>query len=139
MAARKSPSGTMISEEQYLEAIRQLHRSGPETPPDQLAEGEYQLMIDRKLGKDFPQDKREVMLAIYRVMCHERDTLMAQFLSGSLTPEAYSEQLHALLQGATRQYERILGPSQLEAFTGAAPGEAPALPIEPSNLKLDTF
>ena len=128
----------VLTEQEYLAALHELSTLPTfpkqsdkllEPVASQRSDAEFQLMIDYKLGRDFPRGKRETMLRAHRAMCSQRDCLAIQFLSGSLSQEAYFNELRTIVRAATEQFAAILSPDEFEAFIAVKPGEPVELPF----------
>ncbi len=83
------------------------------------------LAIDHRLGRKFPEDRRDALWAASERVESKRIWLGLKFVLGSLTGRGAHAQ--ALTRALEREYSTVLTPSELQQFLGPTPR---ALPID---------
>ena len=134
--------GPRLSSEEYQQAVAELYRRAAEAQaaPDRgdieqvVKEGEFNLAIDHKLGRNFPAEKREALLQAKRRAEKQRLRLVGRFIRKSLRDREFASGMQVWLEQLAEAFSQVLSPEELDAFMERAPGEKPVFPIEPDKL-----
>jgi hypothetical protein len=121
--------GRRLTDQEYDRAIVELHRGMPPMPTREedraLRRRALDLAIDHRLGRNFPQERREALWTASERVNSKRIWTGLSYLIRSLAGgRAHAE---ALTKALGREYSKVLTPSELEQFLGSAPL---ALPID---------
>jgi hypothetical protein len=126
--------GRRLTDDEYERQIVDLHRGLPPLPtPAQDREIRRQaldLMIDHRLGRDFPRDRREALWDASERVERKRTWLGLKHLIGGFFRPSRAKHAEALTRALAAEYSKALTPAELERFLGLAPGEHPTLPID---------
>ena len=115
--------GIRLTDEEYERRIVDLHRGLPPVPtPEQdreIRRRALDLAIDHRLGRNFPQERREALWKASERVNSKRIWIGLSYLIRSLAGgRAHAE---ALTKALGRQYSKVLTPPELEQFLGPAP------------------
>jgi hypothetical protein len=124
-----SQYGPRLTDEEYDRAIVDLHRGMAPMPTREEDRARRRraldLAIDHRLGRNFPQERREALWKASERVESKRIWIGLKYLVGSLAGgRAHAE---ALTKALGREYGKVLTPEELEQFLGPAPR---ALPID---------
>ena len=124
-----SGHGPRLSDQEYDRAVVELERGMPAMPTREEDRARRRqalgLAIDHRLGREFPEDRRDALWAASERVESRRIWIGLLYLLRSLTGgRAHAE---ALTRALGREYGKVLTPSELEQFLGPAPH---ALPID---------
>jgi hypothetical protein len=131
--------GPRLTGEEYEKKIIELHRGLPPMPTEeqdrQVRRMALDLAIDHRLGRDFPQERRELLWAIQQRVEKRRLWLalaypFRRFFSKTLACGAKS-----LAGYLVDEYAKVLTRSELKSFFGLDEGQRPTLPIDMDQLK----
>jgi hypothetical protein len=124
-----SGHGPQLSDEEYDRAVVELERGMPAMPTREEDRARRRraldLAIDHRLGRNFPEERRDTLWAASERVESRRIWLGLKFVLGSLTGRGAHAQ--ALTSGLEREYSKVLTPSELRQFLGPTPR---ALPID---------
>ncbi|MBT9612215.1 MAG: hypothetical protein IV108_02995 [Burkholderiales bacterium] len=131
-----------LSSEEYQQAVAALYRRVAEAPlpgaqgdiTQALKTAEFNLAIDYKLGRNFPQEKRTALLAAKRRAEKQRLRLAGKFLQKSIRDKAFASGMQVWVEQLAEEFSKILSPQELNAFMELQAGEKPVLPIEADKL-----
>jgi hypothetical protein len=116
--------GSRLSEDEYDRAIVDLHRGmAPMPTPDEdrvLRRRALDLAVDHRLGREFPQARRDALWAACERVESRRlwlglRSLLGLFFGGRL------QHAKALTRALAKEYRQVLSASELEQFLGAGP------------------
>jgi len=115
--------GPRLTDEEYDRAIVDLHRGMSPMPTREedraLRRRALYLAIDHRLGRNFPQERREALWKASERVESKRIWIGLTYLIRSLAGgRAHAE---ALTKALAREYNRVLSPSELEQFLGSTP------------------
>ena len=115
--------GPRLTDEEYDRAIVDLHRGMSAMPTREedraLRRRALYLAIDHRLGRNFPQERREALWKASERVESKRIWIGLTYLIRSLAGgRAHAE---ALTKALAREYNRVLSPSELEQFLGSTP------------------
>jgi hypothetical protein len=121
--------GPRLTDEQYDRAIVDLHRGMSPMPTWEEDRARRRraldLAIDHRLGRNFPQERREALWKASERVESKRIWIGLKYLIRSLAGgRAHAE---ALTKALGREYGKVLTAAELEQFLGPAPL---ALPVD---------
>ena len=121
--------GPRLTNEEYDRAIVDLHRGMSPMPTREEDRARRRraldLAIDHRLGRDFPQERREALWRASERVESKRIWIGLKYLIRSLA--GGSAHAEALTKALGREYGKVLTPAELEQFLGPSPL---ALPID---------
>jgi len=133
--------GPRLSGREYDGKIAELYQSlagnaatGSSDIEAEIETGEFNLLIDHKLGIDFPADKRAALLDAKRRIGRNRLKLVAAYLGASLRKRGFANAMQVLLEQMCAEFAKILTEEELIALLDRKPGETPILPLDPGKL-----
>ena len=110
--------------------------SGSEKELDErVMRAELDLMIDHRLGVDFPPDRREAMWEIRRRIERNRLKLVSRYLLGRLRRKGFARSLQGMAAVMAEEYAKVLSEEDLRAFLGLQPGQRPVLPLDEDQIE----
>jgi hypothetical protein len=126
--------GPRLSDDEYEKRIIELHRGRTPMPTmDQdreIRRLELELAIDHRLGRDFPQERREALWAIKERVEKRRLWLGAKFLVKKLFAKNINREAQGLAAYMVDEYSKVLTKDEVQSFFGLKEGERPTLPID---------
>lgn len=126
--------GRRLSDSEYEHAVVELYRVVPSMPSREedleVRKKEFLLMIDHRLGIDFPEDKRKTLWVSHQNVEKRRLRLAAGKVLGCLSFRSTSDKAHSIADYLLDEYTKVIGKRDAEAFFGLGAGAAPVLPIE---------
>lgn len=143
--AEKNRYGRCLTEAEYSKRLAELFQGidytvSGEVVQEQIAANEFNLLIDFKLGVDFPKDKRDALgEARNRVLKHH-ELLAGRFQAGELSAEELALQIQQKIPAMmAEEFSKILPAEDLEKLLGLVDGQVPEIPADPSRItrKLD--
>lgn len=128
--------GPRLSGEEYDRAIVRLHEAAPAAPNRRqdrdLRRASLDLRIDHRLGRDFPEKRREELWQVQEEVEERRLWLAGKWLLGHLVGRRSPPLVGAdrLAGWMVDRFARVLRRDELGAFFG---GDEPALPYDPQD------
>ena len=96
---------------------------------------ELELAIEHRLGRDFPQERREALWAAKERVERKRLWLGVKFLIKKKLGRSVVDDAQGLVAYMVDEYAKVLNPAEIESFFGLKKGERPALPVDLDELK----
>lgn len=119
-----SPRRQFLSGAEYDRRVVQLHEQLPEKATarqrESVKRAELELMIDHKLGLDFPAARREALWDVQQRIDRKRFRLLAAGIIDKLLPGFLTCRSHHMAQTAIDLYATVLDDDELKRFFGAA-------------------
>lgn len=126
--------GPRLSTEEYESRILDLYRNLPPMPSaDQDREvrrQELELMIDHRLGRNFPEDRRSALWAAQQSIEKKRLRLGVKYLLRRFTTAFFARNAQSLAGYAAEEYAKVLSPEELRRFLNLKEGDRPILPVD---------
>jgi hypothetical protein len=114
-----------LTPQQFEERMRALTltrtSSGESLSSEVYQDREFLLMVDFKLGKDFSEGKRKLLLEAHQAMRQQRNKIIKDYLAYSFLPfsaNRHMKKINDLLQRLLVVFESILSPGEFRTFTG---------------------
>lgn len=130
--------GPRLSDEEYEKKIIELYRGLPPMPTQdqerQVRQSELGLAIDHRLGRDFPQDRREALWAIQQKAEKKRFWLALKYPLRKWFAKSLARDAQGLAGYLVDEYAKVLTKIELENFFSLKEGQRPALPIDIGQL-----
>jgi len=130
--------GTKLSGEEYDKRIVALHENLPPTlsreMERQLRRDELETMIDYRLGRNFPKEKRDLLWKVQERVEKKRTLLMFKYLFRHLFKKSFVHSAQNVAGYLVDEYAKVLNKEELEMFFGQNEAADPALPIDMNNL-----
>lgn len=131
--------GPRLSEEEYNRRILALYRDLPPLPsPDQDRETRWQelnLTVDFRLGRAFPEARRQALWAVQQRIEKKRLRLAAKYLLRRFVARILARHAQELAGYAAEELSKVLSPQELRCFLDLKENEPPALPIDLEHLR----
>ena len=125
--------GERLSGEEYDRRVVALHENLPPTlsPEEekQVRRRELDAMIDYRLGRDFPKEKRNQLWKIQERIEKKRLSLMLKYLFRHLFRKNFLQSTQNLAGYLVDEYAEVLSREELESFFGKEEVDNPALPV----------
>lgn len=136
---RQEPEhGARLSDEEYESRILSLYRSLPPMPSPAQDRGvrrqELNLVIDHRLGRGFPEERRSALWAVQQRIEKKRFRLGMKYLLRRLVAKFFFSDAQSLAAYAAEEYAKVLSPVELKTFLDLKDGESPALPVDIEHL-----
>jgi hypothetical protein len=126
-----------LTNREYEEAIVDLHGRSPPSPTKSqekaIRKQEFSLMIDHRLGREFPERLREELWCVHERIERRRLGLAARSALWKLSLSSRSREAHSLANLMVDEYAKVIGRAEAQRFFGLEPGEKPSLPVELDN------
>ena len=100
---------------------------------ERYRDAEFDLLVEFRLGADFPTNRLEALRAIHRLSLRGAEASKAQFLSGELTREQFVEKMQAATRKMVDAYKSVLTSDEVTALLGSDEG-GPELALEMDAL-----
>jgi hypothetical protein len=131
-----------LSSEEYQQAISTLYKRAAAGQlgaaqggiEQAIKDAEFNLAIDHKLGRNFPQDKRQALVEAKHQAEKQRLRLVGRFLRKSIRERAFASGMQVWLEQLAEAFSTVLTPQELNAFMELKAGEKPLFPIEADKL-----
>ncbi len=132
--------GSRLTDDEYERQIVDLHRDLPPLPTRaqdrEVRRRALDLLVDHRLGRDFPRNRREALWEASERVESKRMWLGLKHLIGGFFRPTRARHAEALTRALAAEYSKVLMPAEVERFLGLEPGEHPTLPIDsPSREK----
>ncbi|MCY3749767.1 MAG: hypothetical protein OXG54_00030 [Gammaproteobacteria bacterium] len=131
--------GPCLSIEEYEKKIHDLYSQLPPEPSREedksVRRQELELTIDHRLGRNFPQERREALWTIQQQVERKRLLLLGRYLLKRIFPSSISKGAQRLANGVVKEYSKVLNQREIESFFGEDEARRPTLPIEPERVK----
>ena len=138
--AEKRRYGRCLTEEEYSKRLAGLfqgidYAASGGVDQEQIAAKEFDLLIDFKLGIDFPKDKR-VALGDARKRAREHHELLARrFQTGELSAEELALEIKQKIPAMMAvEFSKILPAEDVEKLLGIVDGQVPEIPVDPTKI-----
>jgi len=134
-----SDHGPRLTDEEYERRIIEIHRGLPPLPTEEqdrlVRRMELDLAIDHRLGRGFPQERRELLWAIQQRVEKKRLRLALTYPFRWLFAKRLARGAQGLADYLVDEYAKVLTQTELRTFFGLEEGQQPALPIDIDQLK----
>ena len=100
---------------------------------DRYRDAEFDLLVEFKLGKDFPADRKEKLRVIHLQSLQGAEAAKTRFLSGEVSREGFVAEMQLITQAMTEAYGAVLSPEEVDTFLGGESGFG-GLAIDPGHL-----
>ena len=134
-----SDHGPRLTDEEYERRIIEIHRGLPPLPTEEqdrlVRRMELDLAIDYRLGRGFPQERRELLWAIQQRVEKKRLRLALTYPFRWLFAKRLARGAQGLADYLVDEYAKVLTQTELRTFFGLEEGQQPALPIDIDQLK----
>jgi len=131
--------GPRLSEEEYRRRILALYRDLPPLPSaDQDRDARWQelnLAVDYRLGRSFPEERRQALWAVQQRIEKKRLRLAAKYLFRRFVSRILARHAQELAGYAAEEFAKVLSPHELRRFLDLRENEPPALPIDFEHLR----
>lgn len=131
--------GPRLTDEEYERRIMELHRALPPMPTknqdEEVRRRELDLVIDHRLGQDFPKERRLALWSIQQQVERKRLRLGLKYLLRKLFTKSFVHQAQGLAGFMVDEYAKVLTKAELETFFDLKEGERPALPVDIDQLR----
>jgi hypothetical protein len=131
--------GPRLTDEEYEKRIIELHRDLQPMPSEdqdrQVRRMAMDLAIDHRLGRDFPQDRRELLWAIQERVEKRRLWLALTYPFRRFFAKSLARDAQGLAGYLVGEYAEVLTQAELKSFFSLEEGRRPALPIDIDQLK----
>lgn len=139
MIKKELNHGPRLADDEYERRIIDLHRSLPPMPTKEqdreVRRLELNLAIDHRLGRDFPQERREALWAIRQQVEKKRLRLALRYLIKGFFGKRLDREPQKLAGYMVDEYAKVLDDAELKSFFDFQEGEYPASPDFPSRTK----
>lgn len=130
---------TSLSEAEYLERlgglVEKLRSEMPQASDQEIfslyREREFDLLIDFRLGADFPKERRQALKKIQQQVLCRMDELMASVSSGKMATHDYAAAIQQLVKEMAAEWSVLLNREEMEAL--GAHG-FPGIPLDPDLI-----
>lgn len=137
-----SKYGPRLSSDEYQQAVADLYRRAAESQAaagggdveQAIKDAEFNLVIDYRLGRNFPAERRQALLEAKRAAEKQRLRLVGRFIRKSIRDREFASGMQVWLEQLADAFSQILSPEELDAFMELKPGEKPVFPIEADKL-----
>lgn len=137
-----SKYGPCLTSDEYQQAVAALYRRAAEDQgaaargdvEQSIKDREFNLTIDYKLGRNFPQERRQALLEAKRMADKQRLRLVGRFIRKSIRDREFASGMQVWLEQLAEAFSQVLSPEELDAFMELKPGERPVFPIEVDKL-----
>ena len=130
--------GTNLSGEEYDKRVVALHENLPHAlsreMEKQLRREELEAMIDYRLGRNFPKEKRDLLWKVQERIEKKRTLLMLKYLFRHFFKKSFVQSAQNLAGYLVDEYATVLSKEELEMFFGKNEAADPALPIDMNKL-----
>ena len=131
--------GPRLTDEEYERRIIELHRDLPPMPTEeqdrQVRRRALDLAIDHRMGRDFPQKRRELLWAIQQRVEKRRLWLALKYPFRRLFAKSLAQGAQGLAGYLVDEYSEVLTKAELKSFFSLEEGQRPGLPIDMDQLK----
>lgn len=131
--------GPRLADEEYEKRIIELHRNLPPMPSEdqdrQVRRMAMDLAIDHRLGRDFPQDRRELLWAIQERVEKRRLWLALTYPFRKFFAKSLARDAQGVAGYLVDEYAEVLTQAELKSFFSLEEGRRPALPIDIDQLR----
>jgi hypothetical protein len=127
--------GPRLSDEEYERRIVHLHEGLPPLPSREqdreVRRAELDLAVDHRLGRDFPEQRRQCLWTIMQDVEKRRLRLIGKYLVTRLFARSSGpvRAAHGLAGVMVGRFAEVLDERELESFFGEA-WRLPALPVD---------
>ncbi|HEX8989147.1 MAG TPA: hypothetical protein VF816_14410 [Rhodocyclaceae bacterium] len=126
--------GPRLSVEEFEKAIVALYAGQPADPGRlaalEIRRRELDLMIDHRLGRDYPQRRRDELWEIQRQVERRRWRLVFGWLWHAVSYRPLHRQANRLANYLVEEYAKVLSPEELRAYFDLREGDKPGLPLD---------
>jgi hypothetical protein len=126
--------GPRLSQKEYERGIVELYSGLPPSPDKEqearIRRRELDLTIDHRLGKDFPQARRDALWEVQQRVEKKRIRLTLYWLTRFVSDKLLYRRANKVARFAVDEYAKVLTPEELHAYFGKEEAEHPTLPID---------
>ncbi len=131
--------GPRLSDEEYDRKIVELYRGLPPMPTEEqdreVRRRELELAIDHRLGRDFPLERRQALLAVQQRLENQGLGSAFRYFLGKLLPKYVVRHARFLAENTVNAYAKVLSKPELMRFLDLREDEVPTLPVDFETLK----
>ena len=126
--------GPRLSQKAYERRIVELYSGLPPSPDKEqearIRRRELDLTIDHRLGKNFPQARRDALWEIQQRVEKKRIRLTLYWLTRFISGNLLYRRANKVAQFVVEEYAKVLTREELHAYFGKEEAENPTLPID---------
>lgn len=126
--------GPRLSQREYEKRIVALYTGLPPSPGKEqearIRRQELDLTIDHRLGRNFPQARRDVLWEIQQRVEKKRARLTLSWLTRLVSGKLLYRRANKVAQFVVDEYAKVLTPEELHAYFGKEEAKHPTLPID---------
>lgn len=116
------PYGTCLTRREYEAAVVNLHgkaeTAGSEIERESIERQELDLTIDYRLGKDFPNDRRQQLWQVQKKIQKRRLKNLTARAMGLVSPKWLYSQSNWMARMIASEYANVLNARELAAYFG---------------------
>lgn len=131
--------GPCLTLEEYQRKITELYRNPPSVSAEEqertIRRRELDLTIDHRLGRYFPQERRNALWVIQEQVEKRRFRLAFKYLLRRFFAPRIARDAQGLANFLVDEFAKVLTPEELKRYFDLRPGEQPTLPIDVDQLK----
>ena len=140
---RSQKYGRLLSPEEYDRQISRVHdralaEVGPSASRAELDRRvrrlEVDLAIDRRLGVDFPPEKRAELLEIRERVDKQRRRLVFRMIGRAISRRNFADEMQGLVKSMVHELSSGLTEDELSRFLGIRDASEAALPLDPDQI-----
>jgi len=140
---RPARYGPRLSAEEYRRRLAEIHdrvraEATPSTPPAELARRvralELDLAVDRRLGVDFPGERRKALLRSREGVEQRRAEFARRLTGGELTPAEFATHMQAMVDDVVEELSSVLTAEEVRSFLGVPDLGAVTLALDPDRI-----
>ncbi len=131
--------GPRLSDEEYERRIVELQAGLPPSPSEdqdrEVRRQQLELLIEYRLGRDFPALRRRALWEVQERIEKGRLRIGFKYLLRRFLPKAIAQASHSLTAYAVDEYATVLSEPELRCFLDLREGEPPALPVDLDQMR----
>jgi hypothetical protein len=135
------PYGKCLTQEEYSNKINEMYQEiAPGTArkysPEEISVKEFNLLIDFKLGVDFPEEKRKILTRSRKRIQMYHVKLVKRFQTGELSNEEFAMEVEQKIPAMmVEEFAKILPPEELNKLFDIVDGQVPVIPVDHTKLR----
>lgn len=134
------PYGKCLTQEEYSNKVSEMFQenitgTAQQYSPEEIARNEFNLLIDYKLGVDFPEEKRKALIGSRNRIQMYHVQLVKRFQAGEFSNEEFAVEVQQKIPAMmVEEFAKILPHGELNKLFDIVNGQVQVIPVDPTKL-----
>lgn len=130
------PYGKRLTQEEFSHELSKILDIAQQYSPEGYEIEEFNLLIDFKLGADFPEEKRRALIISKKNIQKYHAQLVKRFQDEELSNEEFAMEVQKKIPNMmVKEFAKTLSPDELNILFDIVEGQVPVIPVDHTKLR----